>query len=136
MKVTVDANILFSSLIKDSITRKLFFNPVLVLFAPEYLKVEFVTHMIELKHKSGMEDEKLIEMVEKAFSQINFISDNDLKPFLPAAASLVKDSKDWMYISCALSKDTAIWSNDKGFKIQKRVRVLTTSELTQVMGVL
>lgn len=134
MKVTVDANILFACLIKDSTTRKLFFNPALSLFAPKFIVDEFVYHLVEIREKSGLNDEELYHLVEKVLGQLVLVPDKDLKPFLPAAAMLVDDPKDWLYLSCALREDTVIWSHDKDFGAQKRIRVISTRELIGIIG--
>lgn len=134
MRVTVDANILFACLIKDSATRRLVLNPTLTLFAPEFLKDELAAHIIEIKEKSGMNDEELLRMIQKVFVQVTFVPDKDLKPFLHPAASLIADSKDWLYLACALHEDTVIWSNDNDFGPQKRIRVLKTKELMSIVG--
>jgi len=134
VKVTVDANILFACLIKDSITRKLFFNPTLSLYAPEYIIDELLRHILEIRKKSGLSEEELSRLIQKAFGQVTVVPDKDLKLFLPAAASLVEDPGDWLYLSCALYEDTAIWSNDNDFAPQKRVKVFTTKELMSIVG--
>ena len=134
MRVTVDANILFACLIKDSTTRRLVLNPTLTLFAPEFLKDELAAHIIEIKEKSGMNDEELLRMVQKVFAQVTFVPDKDLKPFLHPAASLIADPKDWLYLACALHEDTVIWSNDNDFGPQRRIRVLKTKELMSIVG--
>ena len=134
MKVAVDANILFACLIKDSTTRKLLFNPALTLFCPEFIVDELLRHIIEIKKKSGLSDEELHLLIVKVFGQLKIVADEDLKPFLPAAANLTKDLKDWLYISCALSQDTAIWSNDNDFRSQTRVKTLTTKKLVALIG--
>ncbi|MHB1830774.1 MAG: PIN domain-containing protein [Candidatus Micrarchaeaceae archaeon] len=134
MRVTVDANILFACIIKDSATRKLFFNPALSLFAPEFIVDEFVLHIKEIEEKSGLEEDELYRLVDNVLGQLTLVSDKDLRPFLPAAASLVDDSKDWLYISCALRENTAIWSHDSDFGMQKRVKVITTKDLLSVVG--
>ncbi len=136
MKATVDANILFACLIKDSTTRKILFNPTLSLFAPEFIVSELLAHVLEVQKKSGLREEELLRLIDKVFGQITLVSDKDLKPFLPAAASLINDSEDWMYISCALREDTVIWSNDNDFMPQKRVKVVTTKELIAMIGLL
>ncbi len=134
MRVTVDANILFACLIKDSTTRRLVLNPTLTLFAPEFLKDELAAHIIEIKEKSGMDDEELLRMIQRVFAQVTFVPDKDLKPFLHPAGSLIADPKDWLYLACALNEDTAIWSNDNDFGPQKRIRVLKTKELMSIVG--
>ena len=136
MKVTVDANILFACLIKDSTTRKLFFNPALSLFAPEFIVEELLQHIIEIRVKSGLGEEELHRLIAKVFGQLTLVQDQALKPFLPASASLVKDPKDWLYLSCALHKDTLIWSNDNDFSEQGRVVIVTTKELIALVGLL
>ena len=134
MKVTVDANILFACLIKDSTTRKLFFNPALSLFAPEFIVAEFARHLVEIRKKSGLKDEELYRLVGSVLSQLVLVPDTDLKPFIPAAASLVNDPKDWLYISCALYKNTIIWSHDLDFSTQKRIPIISTKELMDIIG--
>jgi predicted nucleic acid-binding protein len=134
MKVTVDANVLFACLIKDATTRRLFFNPALSLFAPEFIVNELLVHILGIKEKSGLPDEDLLRLIEKVFGNIVLVSDKDLVPFLPAAASLVNDSKDWLYLSCALREDTIIWSNDSDFAPQRRVEVVTTKGLVAMVG--
>jgi predicted nucleic acid-binding protein len=134
MKITVDANILFACLIKDSTTRKLFFNPALVLFAPEFVVDEFARHLVEVRKKSGLDDEELYRLVSKVLDQLVLVPDKNLRPFLPAAASLIDDPKDWLYISCALREDTIIWSHDADFGTQKRIRIISTKELIGIVG--
>ncbi len=134
MKITVDANILFACLIKDSTTRKLFFNPALFLFAPEFIVDEFTHHLVEVRKKSGLSNEELYTLIDKVLGQLVLVPDKNLKPFLPAAASLVDDPKDWLYISCALYENTIIWSHDMDFGAQKRIRVISTKELIDIVG--
>lgn len=134
MKLTVDANILFACLIKDSTTRRLFFNPSLSLFAPKFIVDEFARHLPEVKWKSGLENDELGRLANKVLEQISIVSDKDLKPFLPAAASLIDDPNDLLYMACALREDTAIWSHDKGFSRQNRIRIISTEELIDIVG--
>lgn len=134
MKATVDANVIFSFLIKNAVTRRLLFNPSLELFAPEFIVNEFLAHLMEVRGKSGLPISDFLYLIEQVFAQITLVKDEDIKPFLPAAAALIADPKDWLYIACALLKDTIIWSNDGDFKTQTRVRVVTTSELIAEIG--
>lgn len=134
MNVTVDANILFAALLKDSATRKLWFNPELALFAPVFMLVEFNKYQSDLKGKYGGTAGDFESLCNKILSQVKFITDEELKPFLPAAATLSSDSKDWLYFACALKEDTIIWSQDKEMKKQHRIQVKTTTELMHEVG--
>lgn len=129
MRLVADANVLFSSLIRDGTTRRIWFDPRVSLCAPALILVELIKYRpyIESKCEGGMES--LDRLAEKALSRVSIVGEESLKPYMPAAASLIRDSKDWLYIACALKEDAAIWSNDKHFKGQKRVEVKTTVEL-------
>ena len=129
MKVTIDANVLFSALIKQGITRKILFNPELGLYSPSFLFIEIDKYKPLLLKKFSGKEEEFEGLMQKIVSQIQIIPDQELKPFLYAAKSLSKDEKDWLYLACALKEDTIIWSNDKDFKKQNKVKVFSTNEL-------
>lgn len=134
MKATVDANILFASLVKEGTTRKIWFNPGLRLFAPEFIIVEFLKYKKTIERKSGLGAGEFRRLLELAVSQIHLIPDRDLKPYLSAAASLSDDAKDWLYLACALKEDSPLWTNDNGFRKQKRVKTRTTEEMVKGIG--
>ena len=136
MKVTVDANILFSAVIMKGNTRMIWFNLGLELYSPIFIFDEFQKYRNYLFEKSKLNTEEFLSVSNKIFSRTTFVSDENLKPFMPAAASLVSDEKDWLYVACALKEDTAIWSNDKGFKNQRRIKVYTTTEMIKEFGLL
>lgn len=136
MKATADANILFSALLRKGETRKLWFNPEIELYSPRFVLTEFQKYSGYLLEKSRLKERDFKALCQGLVSQISFVPDSELKPYLPAAASLARDEKDWLYIACALKEDTIIWSEDKGFKKQNRVRVLTTKEMMKEFGAL
>lgn len=134
MKITVDANILFSCLIKKGITRKIWFEPEIILYSPKYLLTEFYKYEEFLMKKFSGTNEEFKHLSQKILKRINLIRDEELIPFLPAAASLIKDEKDMFYLACALKEDTIIWSNDKELKKQNRINVKTTEEMIKEFG--
>ncbi len=136
MKVTVDANILFSALLKKSLTRRIWFVPEIQLFAPRFLLKEFQKYAPYLKKKYQGNQREFRLLYEKLLEQVVFAKDEELKPYLPAAASLSTDPKDWLYLACALKEDTIIWSDDKEFKKQTRVKIKTTQEMKEEVGML
>lgn len=136
MKATVDANILFSALLKSGVTRRLWFHPEIELYAPCFLLREFKKHSNYLRNKFAGSNEEFQLLRSRITSQIFFVEDSELKPFLPAAAHLIKDPDDWLYFACALKEDTIIWSEDKEFKKQNRIKVFTTKEMMKEFGML
>ena len=136
MKVTVDANILFSALLKAGLTWKLWFNPTLELYAPGFLVEEFQKHQAFLLKKFGGTAEEFGRLTELLFAQVKFVPEEELNAFMPAARSLLNDLKDLHYLACALKEDTVLWSNDQGFKQQHRTKTLTTTEMKEALGTL
>ncbi len=134
MRVTVDANILFAALLKSGTTRELWFGPEIELYAPHFLLKEFKKYANYLKGKFVGSEEEFQTLYNKITAQVFLIEDSELKPFLPAAASLIKDPDDWLYLACALKEDTIVWSEDKGFKTQNRIKTLTTKEMIKEFG--
>ena len=47
MELVVDANVVFSALIKEGVTIKLLFDPNLILYAPDFFLEEFNKHREE-----------------------------------------------------------------------------------------
>lgn len=134
MKLVVDANVFFSSMLRKGLTRKLFFNPETKLFAPEFLLQEILKYEKELLKKYSGRREEFYKLFKLLVKQINFVPDKYLKPYLPAASSLSNGSKDWLYLACALYADAVIWTRDKEFQKQKRVKIKTTVQLAKELG--
>ncbi|MCX6803355.1 MAG: PIN domain-containing protein [Candidatus Diapherotrites archaeon] len=129
MQVTIDANILFAALIKGGETRRVLANPELRLFAPAFIFVELLKYKLEILKKSNGSEDELNYLIALLLKNISLVDDGNLVPFIPAAQTLTNDTKDIYYFACALYKNTIIWSNDKEFKKQKRIRIFTTDEM-------
>lgn len=136
MNVTVDANILFACLIKEGNTRKAWFNPELILFAPQFIIIEFTKYKEQLEKKYDSDKENFDQFFQRLLNNVKLISDSELYPYIPAASTLSTDQKDWFYLACALKENTIIWSNDKEMKKQNRITIKTTEELIKEIGLL
>ena len=136
MKVVVDANVLFSCLLKEGLARKLWFKQELELYSPDFLMFEFLKYRTYLLQKSLLSETDFTTLFENLFAKIIIVPKKDLTAFIPAAATLSNDAKDWLYLACALKEDAIIWSEDKEFKKQKRVEINTTGELGKETGLL
>lgn len=134
MKVTADANVLFSCLIKGGLTRKIWFSPVLIIYSPAFILEGLEKYRPLLLKKHGGPQEEFNAMMEKLLRVVRFVPDNELLAFIPAASTLVNDKKDIFYLACAFKEGTVMWSNDKGFKSQKRIPSFTTEEMGREFG--
>lgn len=130
MKLVIDANVLFSALLKDSATRKLVIDRRITLFAPRFLILEYAKYADELRRKSRLEKNAFSDLTKRLLRRIKLVSDEEIMPYYAAGQSLVSDKKDAPYVACALSVGAELWSQDRHLK-GIRVRNWTTKELME-----
>ena len=135
MKLVVDANILFASLIRDSLTAELLLSDKLTLFAPEFLLDEFLKYEHYILEKSNRSKEDFNHFLSILREEIEIIPEKKINPFIQKAEKFSPDPKDTIYLACALTIEAKIWSNDKKLKEdQDEVEVITTEELIDKVG--
>ncbi|MFH1106810.1 MAG: PIN domain-containing protein [Candidatus Micrarchaeota archaeon] len=132
MRLSVDANVPFSAMLREGLTRKLFFDRRLVLFAPRFLLKEFDKYAGELRMRSRLSKKEFVELGRLLLSRIRWVEDGEITPFLPAARHLCSDAKDVPYLACALAVGADLWSRDRDL-LQPRVRVWETGELAEAL---
>ena len=132
MKIVLDTNILISALIKDSITRKIIFESNSEFYYPETSLHELRKHKNLILQKSGMNEKELEELLDKIFSHIKIVSEENIKKHIAEANKLIGeiDINDVVFLATALSvSDSVIWSDDKHFEKQDKVKVLKTKDM-------
>lgn len=136
MNVVIDSNILFSALIKDSVTRRLIFEYRGFFLFPEFIFREMEKHKEELLAKSKGSEKELEELLQLLLRKVLVVPNEALLPFRSEAWEIIKsiDPDDVMFIACALAyPDSVLWSDDKQLKRQDRVRVINTEEMMKLM---
>ena len=135
MKLVVDANILFASLIKNSLTAELLLSDKLNLFAPEFLFDEFIKYEVYILEKTNRSKEDFAQYLNILKEEIEIVPQNLITPYIERAEKFSPDPKDTVYLACALAIESKIWSNDKRLKEgQKEIEVITTEELINNVG--
>lgn len=132
MELVVDANVLFSALIKESFSYSLLFNEKFRLFTPEYIFTEFEKHKEEILKKTERITEEFFRLIEILKRRINIIPLEELIPYIEEAEKLTPDPDDMTYFALALKLNCAIWSNDKKLKDQNKIKVYNTHELSKI----
>ena len=139
MKIVVDANIVFSGILKTNgkigdllINSKKHFNFI----APEFLRFEIKDKYEKLQSISGLSTEQLMEAEYGVCKDIIFISEEQIShEFWRDAHDLVHDIdiKDIQYVAYAKQFRCKIWSGDKklfkGLNGKGFVNIITTDEL-------
>ncbi len=131
MRIVIDANILFSAIIKDSHTRKLLVNENLYFLAPEYLLEEVAEHKLEIKEKSGLSSQQVERLLHGFLELIELVGSARFRQFMEKALSASPDPEDTPYLALCLCENIPLWSNDARLKKQSIVQVYSTAELTK-----
>lgn len=142
MKIIVDANIVFSGILNSNgkigdllINSTKYFRFI----APDFLRIEIDKHHPRLCKISGMNVEVVKEAQLQVCKDINFISEEQIKPgFWSAAEKIVADidPKDTHYIAYSKQFRCKIWSGDKalmrGLSKKGFTNFITTEELFEL----
>lgn len=129
MNLVVDANILFSALIKNSTTARLLFDDSLDLYTPEYILEEFARHEQEILEKTHRSSEEFIEVMHMLKEIITVFPKEYYTEFIAEAEKVCPDKDDTMYFALAMKLRCGIWSNDKKLKEQNKIDVYSTQEI-------
>lgn len=82
MELVIDTNIVFSAIVKNSVSRFLLLNPNLILYSPEGLISEIEEHKEEIREKSTQFMEKLFKyllLILLAIKMLELVLPMDLK---------------------------------------------------------
>jgi predicted nucleic acid-binding protein len=133
MDLVLDANILFSILIKQGKNEDLIFMEELHIFAPEFIFEEFEKYKELILEKTSRNDEEFGGLMNILRKKIKLIPNEDTTPFLDSARKICPDIKDIDYFALALKLKCAIWSNDKELKSKQNiVRIYSTGDLLKL----
>lgn len=141
MFLIVDASILFSFFNPDSARRLIIESAPSLgfkLISPDFAFGELADDKDEIQEYSEIKELEFIILFSLLEKKIESFSGDAYKDFLPEANKLSPHGKDVTknnpYFALALSLNCAIWSDEKAFKKQSKVKVLTTSELLKELG--
>jgi predicted nucleic acid-binding protein len=129
MILVIDANILFSALIKDSLTAELIFDNDLILVTPEFIIDEFLKYEDLILRKMHRSNEDYVLIMHMLKDIVNVIPEEEYSQYIKEASTFSPDEKDTLYLALALKLNSAIWSNDKKLQNQDRVKVYSTEIL-------
>lgn len=133
MILVIDANVLFSALIKNSLTAELIFNQDIQLHTCEFIIEEFFKHEKEIMKKTHRTREQFITIMHQLRDIINIIPEEEYSKLMDEAEKFSPDPNDAIYFALAMKLNASMWSNDKRLKKQDRVKVYQTSEVLQLL---
>ena len=140
MFLIVDASILFSFFNPDS-ARRLIIESAHVhgfrLISPDFAFDELTNDKNEIEKYAGISELEFIIFFSLLEKKIETFSVEVYKEFLKEANKISphdKQTKDDPYFALALALNCRIWSDEKAFKKQSKVKVYSTSELLKELG--
>jgi predicted nucleic acid-binding protein len=135
MKLVVDANILFSCLIKEGKTIELFLNPFLNLYSPEFVLEEFKKHGQEILNKTHRTEKEFNKIFKIIKELITLIPLGEIEDYFKEAEKFCPDENDLDYFALALKLNCPIWSTDKKLKKQEKIKVYSTEDLVKMFKI-
>ena len=131
LKLIVDANIIFSALIKEGITAELLVDSRLELYSPLYVLDEIAEHKDLILRKTERQDITLI--FDHLCAIINTVPRHNYESKMRHASGLSPDPDDTEYLALALLLDIPLWSNDTALMRQTDVEIVSTNELIALL---
>ncbi len=133
MKVVIDVNIVIAALIKDSKIREIIKSSGFDYYFPEISFHKIVKYRKYIIKKAGISVDEFTVLLVKLFSHIKLVSRKEMLDYREEAKRIMKktDEEDVPILTAALclGNNIVIWSDDKHFDKQKRIRVLKTEEI-------
>ena len=131
MKYVVDANIILSGLIADSMTRRLLVELEDGLLTPAYVYDEVGAYTEMVSEKAGLSPAAVEELMELLFERIDLVPRPVVLESLQEAARIMRntDPDDAVYLASALERDAtcgATTATTRG-RMPSRSREQTTS---------
>jgi predicted nucleic acid-binding protein len=135
MKFVIDTNILFSAIIRKSITRKVILSDVFDLYVPEYLFEEINKHKDLILRKAKISNRDFIALLTLFQKHTKIVKKEVYLDKTPVAEEVMKgiDITDSPFLALALTLNCPIWSNDGHFKQQILVKVYTTKGILELL---
>ena len=134
MDVIIDANVLFSALIKTGITSRLLFDDRLKLFAPGFLFEELERHKSDVLDRSIIPEEYFFPFLNILKRRISIIPDTDFVGMLQRGIEISPDPKDHVYFALALKLNCGIWTQEKAAKLkQDQVPIYDTNDILAIL---
>ena len=133
MKLVIDTNVFISALMKDSFTREIIVNSGYDILFPEFEFQEIYKYKDEIIKRAGYSEREFIRLTTLLLNHMRIVSYEEIHQNHDESCNIMDniDPGDAIFIATALAFDAFIWSDDKHFKKQNKVKILTTEDMNR-----
>ncbi|MBS3159244.1 hypothetical protein J4436_00480 [Candidatus Woesearchaeota archaeon] len=133
MKIVVNTNILFSFFWQKSLTRKLLITSSLDLISPEFALFEIEKYSQDIIEKIKITKKEFDVRFKELKEIVEFVDKKEYYQFLKDAEIISSDKDDSDFFALCLKNSCFLWSNDLILKNQKKVEVLSTKDIIEII---
>lgn len=134
MKIILDTNIIISALIKNSLTRKIIKTSNWNFYYPEEALKEIQKYENLIIEKADITKREYFNLIWRLLKNIKIVPNNQISHKFAIAEKIMNhiDPKDTIFVAVNLKiKNSVIWSDDKDFDKQNKVKVMKTKEIME-----
>ena len=132
MRLIANTNRIMASLMKDSISRKILQSPHLKFLTISFGDKEILKYKKVIIEKAGITEEQFEQVTKIVLKKVEVISDEMVQDKMEEAKNIMDeiDNKDTSFIAASLAiENDGIWSDDKHFEKQDKVKIWKTKDL-------
>ena len=136
MRLIVNTNRIIAALIKDSVSRRIFLHLNVELMTINFSDKEIDKYKGLILKKAGITEIEFIFLLEKLKQRLILLDDAVILSKMEEARRIMNkiDPDDTPFIAAALATNSDIWSDDKHFEKQKKVKVWKTKDLANTFS--
>ena len=132
MRLVIDSNRVIAALLKDSTSREILLHEEFNFYAPDYLQAEIQRYKAYLSEKVKQPESQIDAMLHLLIAEITLVPYGEFKGEMQRAIAIMGDidEKDvpFMAVGLGIAAD-GIWTEDKHFKKQTKLKVYSTKDL-------
>ncbi len=136
MNIVIDTNIFISALIKDGLTRNIIVNSKDNLILPDFEIEEIYNHKNEIMKKAKLSEKDFDILLLRLLRYVRIIPVDLIINKKGEAFNIIGyiDPDDVIFFATALTFNASIWSDDKHFIMQNKIKILTTKDMVRMLN--
>lgn len=137
MELVADSNRIIASLIKNGYSRRILLSRKFSFFTAEFGLNEVIKYKPLIKKKARINEDGFNFLMQNLMSKIKVLSEEEIsRNSIDKAIEIMReiDVDDVVFVALSIElKNIPIWSDDKHFKKQNKVKVYTTKQLAEFL---